>query len=152
MAGAPAVDPGEAERGEWGHGSARRDRHRGPGGGCGDGERQRRLPQPGHHLSRPGAGGGPPAGARSRRPGEGRGMSELLAAIAESDRDGLEGMLAENVVFHSPVQTYRGRPQVVRLLVTIGGVVDDVEVTRTLDGVTFFTATVEEHPVDGVLV
>jgi SnoaL-like domain len=79
-------------------------------------------------------------------------MSELLAAIAESDRDGLEGMLAEDVVFHSPVQTYRGRPQAVRLLVTIGSVVDDVEVTRTLDGVTFFTATVEEHPVDGVLV
>jgi hypothetical protein len=79
-------------------------------------------------------------------------MSELLTAIDRSDRDGLEGMLAEDVVFHSPVQTYRGRPQAVRLLVTIGGVVDDVEVTRTLDGVTFFRATVEEHPVDGVLV
>jgi hypothetical protein len=79
-------------------------------------------------------------------------MSELLAAIAESDRDGLEAMLAEDVVFHSPVQTYRGRPQAVRLLVTVGGVVDDVEVTRTLDGVTFFAAKVEEHPVDGVLV
>ena len=79
-------------------------------------------------------------------------MSELLAAIAESDHEGLEEMLAEDVVFHSPVQTYRGRPQALRLLVTIGGVVDDVEVTRRLDGVTFFTAKVEEHPVDGVLV
>jgi hypothetical protein len=79
-------------------------------------------------------------------------MSELLTAIERSDRDGLEAMLAEDVVFHSPVQTYRGRPQVVRLLVTIGGVVDDVEVTRTLDDVTFFAAKVEEHPVDGVLV
>ena len=79
-------------------------------------------------------------------------MSALLTAIAGRDQDGLEAMLAEDVVFHSPVQTYRSRPQAVRLLVTIGGVVDDVEVTRRLDGVTFFAAKVEEHPVDGVLV
>lgn len=79
-------------------------------------------------------------------------MSALLTAIAGRDQDGLEAMLAEDVVFHSPVQTYRGRPQAVRLLVTIGGVVDEVEVTRRLDGVTFFSAKVEEHPVDGVLV
>ena len=38
------------------------------------------------------------------------------------------------------------------LLVAIGGIIEDVQVTRELDGVTFFTATVEEHPVDGVLV
>jgi hypothetical protein len=79
-------------------------------------------------------------------------VSELLAAIADSDQPGLEEMLAEDVVFHSPVQTYRGRRQALRLLVTIGGVIDDVEVTRRLDNVTFFTAKVEEHPVDGVLV
>jgi hypothetical protein len=79
-------------------------------------------------------------------------VSALLTAIAGRDQDGLEAMLAEDVVFHSPVQTYRGRPQVVRLFVTIGGVLDDVEVTRRLDGVTFFAAKVEEHPVDGVLV
>jgi hypothetical protein len=79
-------------------------------------------------------------------------VSALLTAIAGRDQDGLEAMLAEDVVFHSPVQTYRGRPQAVRLLVTIGGVVDEVEVTRRLDGVTFFSAKVEEHPVDGVLV
>jgi hypothetical protein len=79
-------------------------------------------------------------------------VSALLTAIAGRDQDGLEAMLAEDVVFHSPVQTYRSRPQAVRLLVTIGGIVEDVEVTRQLDGVTFFTAKVEEHPVDGVLV
>ena len=67
-------------------------------------------------------------------------------------RDALVSMLAEDVVFHSPVQTYRGREQVIHLLMTIGGVIDDVRVTRELDGVTFFTAEVEEHPVDGVLV
>ena len=76
----------------------------------------------------------------------------LLEAIAAGDREVLVRMLAADVVFHSPVQTYRGRDQVVRLLVTIGGVIDDVEVTRRLEDVTFFAAKVEEHPVDGVIV
>jgi hypothetical protein len=75
----------------------------------------------------------------------------LLEAIDAGDRDALEGMLADDVVFHSPVQTYRGRDQVVLLLTTIAGVIDEVEATRELNGVTFFAATVEEHPVDGVL-
>jgi ketosteroid isomerase-like protein len=76
----------------------------------------------------------------------------LLEAIAAGDRDTLDALLADDVVFHSPVQTYRGREQVLHLLVTIGGVIDDVEATREIDGVTFFAAHVEEHPVDGVLV
>lgn len=75
----------------------------------------------------------------------------LLRAISDGDREALEGMLAEDVVFHSPVQTYRDRNQVLHLLVTIGGVIDDVQPTRELDGVTFFSAQVEEHPVDGVM-
>ena len=32
------------------------------------------------------------------------------------------------------------------LLLAIGGIIENVEVTRELDGVTFFAATVEEHP------
>jgi hypothetical protein len=76
----------------------------------------------------------------------------LLEAIASQDRQVLGELLADDVVFHSPVQTYRGRAQAVHLLATIGGVIDDVSVTRELDGVTFFGANVEEHPVDGVLV
>jgi SnoaL-like domain len=76
----------------------------------------------------------------------------LLEAIDRQDRDALEGMLADDVVFHSPVQTYRGRKPVLRLLVTIGGVIDEVEVTRQVEDVTFFVAKVEEHPVDGVMV
>jgi hypothetical protein len=76
---------------------------------------------------------------------------DLLGAIADRDREALVGMLAEDVVFHSPIQTYRGREQVVHLFVTIGSVLDRVEVTRGVDGVTFFEAQVEEHPVDGVL-
>jgi hypothetical protein len=76
---------------------------------------------------------------------------DLLSAIADRDREALIRMLAEDVVFHSPVQTYRGREQVVHLFVTIGSVLDRVEVTRRVDGVMFFEAQVEEHPVDGVL-
>jgi ketosteroid isomerase-like protein len=75
----------------------------------------------------------------------------LLEAIANRDRDALVELLADDVVFHSPVQTYRGRDQVVHLLATVGTVIDDIKATRTLDGVTFFVARVEEHPVDGVL-
>ena len=76
----------------------------------------------------------------------------LLEAIEAEDRDGLVELLGDDVVFHSPVQTYRGREQILRLLLVIGGIIENVEVTRQLDGVTFFAATVEEHPVDGVLV
>ena len=76
----------------------------------------------------------------------------LLEAIDARDRDALVEMLVDDIVFHSPVQTYRGREQILRLLDAIGSIIENVSVTRELDGVTFFAATVEEHPVDGVLV
>jgi hypothetical protein len=76
----------------------------------------------------------------------------FLEAIDRQDQDALEGMLVESVVFHSPVQTYRGRDLILPLLLAIGGILENVEVTRELEDVTFFAATVEEHPVDGVLV
>ena len=79
-------------------------------------------------------------------------MKRLVEAIQGSDAETLTEMLAEDVVFHSPVQTYRGRDQVVHLLTIIGTVIDAADVTREVDGVTFFAAHVEEHPVDGVLV
>jgi hypothetical protein len=75
----------------------------------------------------------------------------FLEAIDRQDQDALEGMLVESVVFHSPVQTYRGRDLILPLLLAIGGILENVEVTRELEDVTFFAATVEEHPVDGVL-
>ncbi len=75
----------------------------------------------------------------------------LLEAIADRDRDELVRLLAEDVVFHSPVQTYRGRDQVIHLLMTIGGILEAVEVTRQVETVTFFAAQVEEHPLDGIL-
>jgi len=76
----------------------------------------------------------------------------LLEAIDGEDRDALVELLVDDVVFHSPVQTYRGREQILRLLLATGSIIENVEVTRRLEGVTFFAATVEEHPVDGVLV
>ena len=79
-------------------------------------------------------------------------MTRLIDAIRGSDSGTLVAMLAEDVVFHSPVQTYRGRDQVVHLLTIIGTVLDAADVTREVDGITFFSAYVEEHPVDGVLV
>jgi hypothetical protein len=78
-------------------------------------------------------------------------MSRLLTTIVERDREALTGLLAEDVVFHSPVQTYRGRDQVIHLLMTIGGILEAVEVTRQVETVTFFAAQVEEHPMDGML-
>ncbi len=79
-------------------------------------------------------------------------MSRLIDAIRGSDADTLTALLAEDVVFHSPVQTYRGRDQVIHLLTIIGRILESTDVTRELDGVTFFAAYVGEHPVDGVLV
>ena len=76
----------------------------------------------------------------------------LLEAIDGEDREALVELLVDDVVFHSPVQTYRGREQILRLLLATGSIIENVEVTRRLEGVTFFAATVEEHPVDGVLV
>ena len=76
----------------------------------------------------------------------------LLEAIDRQDEEALVQMLVDDVVFHSPVQTYRGRRRVLRLFVAIGGIIENLSVTRELDGVTFFAATVEEHPVDGVIV
>jgi SnoaL-like domain len=75
----------------------------------------------------------------------------LLQAIQARDRAALAELLAEDAVFHSPVASYRGRDEVVHLLATIGGVLDDVNVTREVDTVTFVTAQVGDHQLDGML-
>ena len=67
----------------------------------------------------------------------------------------LRDRLADDVVFHSPVATYRGRAEVERLLDAIGRVVADVEPARVVSEpgfrVTFFRATVEGREADGVV-
>ena len=67
-------------------------------------------------------------------------MNRLIDAVRGSDAESLNAMLAEDVVFHSPVQTYRGRDQVVHLLTIIGTVLDAADVTREVDGVTFWSS------------
>jgi hypothetical protein len=69
--------------------------------------------------------------------------------------DDVPGRLAEDVVFHSPVATYRGRADVAHLLATITGVVEGIEPRRSLaEGdvrVTFFDLRVGGADADGVL-
>jgi hypothetical protein len=86
-------------------------------------------------------------------------LSELARRLRDADRMSLLGSLPERlageVVFHSPVATYRGQQDVAHLLATIARVVDDVTPARAVSDaglrVTFFTARVGEHEADGVL-
>ena len=89
------------------------------------------------------AGGGP--GAHNCR-------VDLLAAIRERDRQALGALVADDVVFNSPVRSYRGRDQVVDLLALIGGVLDDLTATREVETVTFVKGHVDGEELDGVLV
>jgi hypothetical protein len=63
--------------------------------------------------------------------------------------------LAEDVIFNSPVATYRGRDDVVHLLMIISGVVEGYAVDRELSGrgerVTFVTGRITGEAVDGVV-
>lgn len=69
--------------------------------------------------------------------------------------ESLRTRLAADVVFHSPVATYRGSDDVAHLLATIDTVVDDAQPVRTLTEaglrVTFFAAKVGDAGADGVL-
>ncbi len=77
---------------------------------------------------------------------------DLLSAIRERDREALGALVADDVVFYSPATVYRGREQVVDLLVLIGGVLEDVTATREVDTVTFITGQSEGDVLNGVLV
>ena len=76
----------------------------------------------------------------------------LLQAIQESDREALGALVADDVVFHSPATTYRGREQVVDLLALIGVVLDDVTATREVETVTFVKGRLGDDELNGVLV
>ena len=77
---------------------------------------------------------------------------ELLRAIRARDREALALMVADDVVFHGPVSTYRGRDQVVDVLALIGSVLEDVTATREVETVTFVKGHMEGEELDGVLV
>jgi SnoaL-like domain len=80
------------------------------------------------------------------------GRMDLLGAIRERDREALAALVADDVVLHSPATTYRGREQVVDLLVVIGKVLEDVTSTREVETVTFIKGRSERDELDGVLV
>jgi ketosteroid isomerase-like protein len=77
---------------------------------------------------------------------------DLLQAIRERDREALAAMVADDVVFNSPVTTYRGRDQVVHLLALIGTLLDNVTATRQVETVTFVKGHLDDEEMDGVLV
>jgi hypothetical protein len=77
---------------------------------------------------------------------------DLLSAIRERDRGALAAMVADDVVFNSPVTTYRGRDQVVDILAVIGSILEDVSATREVETVTFVKGYLDGEQLDGVLV
>ena len=77
---------------------------------------------------------------------------DLLSAIRDGDREALAAMVADDVVFHSPATTYRGRDQVVDVLALIGSVLEDATATREVETVTFVRGHSEGEELDGVLV
>jgi hypothetical protein len=85
-------------------------------------------------------------------PGAHNGHMDLLSAISEGNREALAAMVADDVVFYSPATTYRGRDQVVDMLVLIGGVLTDLTATREVETVTFVKAHLDDDELDGVLV
>jgi hypothetical protein len=79
----------------------------------------------------------------------------LIAALGSRDGSALEGLLADQVAFHSPVADYESREEIVRLFVTIGGVVENLRSRRVLaqgrETVTFVEGEVDGRTIDGVL-
>jgi hypothetical protein len=77
---------------------------------------------------------------------------DLLTAIRERDREALEALVADDVVFNSPATNYRGREQVVDVLALIGSVFEDATATREVETVKFIKGRSEDDELDGVLV
>jgi ketosteroid isomerase-like protein len=77
---------------------------------------------------------------------------DLLQAISERDREALAALVADDVVFHSPATTYRGRDQVVDVLDVLGSVFEDITRTREVETVTFLKGRAGDEELDGALV
>lgn|SRR5437763_15548079 len=84
-------------------------------------------------------------------------MQEFRNAIERRDLDALTALLAEDVVFRSPVvyKAYEGRDQVVILLAAVAQVFEDFRYTRQIgapdaaDSALVFTARVGDREVEG---
>lgn len=80
--------------------------------------------------------------------------SALLQAMEAQDKGAIEALLHEDVAFHSPVRSYRGREDAVHLLNVIGGIVRDAVPVRRLEDergdVTFYEGRVDEKEAECV--
>jgi hypothetical protein len=77
---------------------------------------------------------------------------DLLQAISERNREAIAGLVADDVVFHSPATTYQGRDQVVDVLDALGSVFTDITKTREVETVTFIKGRAADEELYGVLV
>ena len=81
----------------------------------------------------------------------------VLKAMVDGDRDALDALVADDVVFNGPASAYRGREQVVEVLAIGGGVLQGLTATRepaaigTGETLTLIEASVEGEQLDGVL-
>jgi hypothetical protein len=82
-------------------------------------------------------------------------MSQLVEALQDRDLSALEGLLAAEVAFHSPVRTYRDRRDVVHLLDTLAGLFDDLQLVREWPGpggvASFIEVDGGDRRLDGVI-
>lgn len=82
-------------------------------------------------------------------------IPSLVDLLPVADGDALADLLAEDVIFSSPVADYHGRPDVVHLLGLIARVLQEPVATGTawddFSRFTTLTARVEGHAVEGVL-
>jgi hypothetical protein len=81
----------------------------------------------------------------------------VLKAMAEGDRDALDAMVADDVVFNGPASAYEGREQVVEVLAIGGGVLQGLTAAREPASIgpgetlTLLEASVEGEQLHGVL-
>ena len=82
-------------------------------------------------------------------------QSKLLPLTRRDPENGLCHALSEHVVFHSPVRDYHGRADVAHILVTIGGVLEEIDVQREFIAerqvVTIITTARADQRMSGVL-
>lgn len=81
--------------------------------------------------------------------------TKLLPLLKHACDSQLQEALGDEVVFHSPVRTYRGRANVAHILLTIASVLDEIdgkcEFVAGEEVVTLLTASYNNRPMTGVL-
>jgi hypothetical protein len=79
----------------------------------------------------------------------------IIEALQTRDPAALEPLLADGAVFHSPVQSYKERELVLRVLGAVAQVIEDLQVVSQFERddelVTFVSGTARGQRLDGVL-